>query len=64
DRTAVTDIIKTVSIPRADSRVSGSNFEILTGFDVTPEMADFNRQGKRFKANAGESETQVTSTKR
>jgi hypothetical protein len=64
DRTAVTDIIKTVSIPRADSRVSGSNFEILTGFDVTPEMADFNRQGKRFKANAGETETQVTSSKR
>jgi hypothetical protein len=65
DRTSVVDTIKTVSIPRADSRVSGANFEILTGFDVTPEMADFNRQGKRFKANAGEpqSPTQVSSTR-
>jgi hypothetical protein len=63
DRTTVVDTIKGIAIPRADSRVSGSNFEILTGFDVTPEMADFNRQGKRFKANAGQAETQVSSTK-
>jgi hypothetical protein len=65
DRTTVTDLIKTISIPRRDSRVSGSNFEILTGFDVTPQMADFNRQGKRFKANAGEAEspTQVSSSR-
>jgi hypothetical protein len=33
--------------------VSGENFEILVGFDVTPEMADFNRQGKRFRINVG-----------
>jgi len=26
---------------------------VLVGFDVTPEMADFNRLGKRFHANAG-----------
>jgi hypothetical protein len=63
DRTSVVDTIKNISIPRADSRVSGSNFEVLTGFEVTPEMADFNRQGKRFKANAGQTETQVSSSK-
>jgi len=63
DRTTVVDTLKNIEIPRADSRVSGANFEVLTGFDVTPQMADFNRQGKRFKANAGQAETQVSSTK-
>ena len=32
--------------PRAKSSVSGSNFEVLVGFDVTPQMADFNRPGQ------------------
>ena len=63
DRTNVVDKINNITIPRANSRVSGSNFEVLTGFDVTPEMADFNRQGKRFKANAGQTETQVSSAR-
>ena len=53
DRVLVTDDIKGIVIPRGDANVSGSNFEVLVGFDVTPEMADFNRQGKRFRANAG-----------
>jgi hypothetical protein len=53
DRVLVTDRINGIKIPRADAGVSGSNFEILIGFDVTPEMADFNRQGKRFRVNAG-----------
>jgi hypothetical protein len=53
DRVLVTDSLKGIMIPRADANVSGSNFEVLIGFDVTPEMADFNRQGKRFRANAG-----------
>jgi len=52
DRIMVTDHIDGLVIPRADSNVSGSNFEVLIGFDVTPEMADFNRDGKRFHANA------------
>ena len=41
--------------------MSGSNFEILVGFDVTPEMADFNRLGKRFRVNAG-GDVEVTKT--
>jgi hypothetical protein len=53
DRVLVTDRINGIKIPRADSGVSGANFEVLLGFDVTPEMVDFNRQGKRFRANAG-----------
>lgn len=54
DRVMVKDSVGGIVIPRADRNVSGSNFEVLIGFDVTPEMADFNRQGKRFRANAGD----------
>jgi hypothetical protein len=53
DRVLVTQDIMGITIPRANARVSGGNFEVLVGFDVTPQMADFNRQGKRFLANAG-----------
>lgn len=42
-----------VVIPRANATTSGSNFEILVGFDVTPEMAEFNRTGSRFRPQAG-----------
>ena len=41
--------VANIMIPRADITVSGSNFEVLVGFDVTPQMADFNRQGKHFR---------------
>jgi hypothetical protein len=53
DRVGVVDTINDIVIPRADAKVSGENFEILVGFDVTPAMADFNREGKRFRINAG-----------
>jgi hypothetical protein len=53
DRVGWIDHIKEIVIPRADRTVAGDNFEVLIGFDVTPEMADFNRQGKRFRLNAG-----------
>jgi len=53
DRARVTDKIADVIIPRAKATTSGSNFEVLVGFDVTPEMAEFNRDGKRFRVNAG-----------
>lgn len=43
---------KTLVIPRARAQVSGANFEILVGFDVTPDMAAFNRDGKRFCVDA------------
>jgi hypothetical protein len=44
---------QTIVIPRAEATTSGDHFEVLVGFDVTPEMAEFNRQGSRFRANAG-----------
>ena len=52
DRVMVTDKINSIVIPRVKASVSGSNFEVLVGFEVTPEMAAFNRDGKRFRANA------------
>jgi hypothetical protein len=53
DRVMMTDRISSISIPRAAETVSGANFEVLIGFEVTPEMAAFNREGKRFRVNAG-----------
>jgi hypothetical protein len=57
DRIEITQDVLGITIPRATPKVSGANFEVLIGFDVTPEMADFNREGKRFLANAGAPKT-------
>ena len=54
DRVYVTENIGNITIPRASIATSGSNFEILIGFDVTPQMAAFNREGKRFRLNVGQ----------
>lgn len=43
----------TIEIPRADKEISGVNFEILVGFDLTEEQLKFNRDGIRFKIDAG-----------
>lgn len=51
--TASVEEERTIVIPRKDVSVSGSNFEVLVGFDVTPDMAAFNRDGSRFRVNAG-----------
>ena len=53
DRVLITDKVQGVVIPRTKATVSGANFEVLIGFDVTPEMVAFNRDGKRFRPNAG-----------
>jgi hypothetical protein len=44
---------QTIVIPRAEATTSGDHFEILVGFEITPEMAEFNRSGSRFRVNAG-----------
>jgi len=54
DRVYVTENIGNITIPRASIATSGSNFEILIGFEVTPQMAAFNREGKRFRLNVGQ----------
>jgi hypothetical protein len=53
DRVYTTEEIKEILIPRATMTTSGANFEVLVGFEVTPQMAEFNRDGKRFRVNAG-----------
>ncbi|MEX6634367.1 hypothetical protein [Hyphococcus lacteus] len=41
--------IDKITIPRRDEEVSGLNFEIIVGFNVTPKQAIFNRSGKSLK---------------
>lgn len=38
-----------IQIPRATETVSGTNFEVIVGFELTPEQLAFNRAGKRFR---------------
>ena len=54
--TASVEQAQTIVIPRADATTSGNNFEVLIGFDVTPEMAEFNRSGSRFRVTAGQTQ--------
>lgn len=42
-----------VLIPRANAEISGANFEVLVGFELTPAQLEFNRDGKRFRVDAG-----------
>ncbi|MET0295065.1 MAG: Tat pathway signal sequence domain protein [Phenylobacterium sp.] len=53
-RVMAEETLDEVLIPRATMTTSGANFEILVGFDVTPQMAAFNRDGKRFRVTAGQ----------
>ena len=54
--TASVQQAQTIVIPRAEATTSGNNFEILVGFEITPEMADFNRSGSRFRVTAGQTQ--------
>ncbi|MEZ5996528.1 MAG: hypothetical protein R3C25_12345 [Hyphomonadaceae bacterium] len=45
--------IEEIVIPRANPEISGENFEILVGFELTPEQLQFNRDGRRFRIDAG-----------
>ncbi len=53
DRVAGTYEVERIVIPRANETISGANFEVLVGFDLTKEQLDFNREGKRFRIDAG-----------
>ncbi len=48
-----TEEIEQIVIPRATPETSGENFEILVGFELTPEQLQFNRDGRRFRIDAG-----------
>ena len=49
-----TEILQRIIIPRADESVSAANFEILVGFDLTEDQLQYNREGRRFRLNAGQ----------
>jgi hypothetical protein len=49
-----TEHIDHIVIPRANAEVSGENFEILVGFELTPEQLQFNRDGRRFRIDAAD----------
>lgn len=51
DVVRVTERVEGIVIPRATPTVSGTNFEVLVGFELTPEQLAFNRAGKRFRMN-------------
>lgn len=47
-----TEQIEEIVIPRANEEISGENFEILVGFELTPDQLAFNREGRRFRIDA------------
>jgi hypothetical protein len=46
-----TETVPGIVIPRANETISGSNFEVIVGFDLTPEQLAYNRSGTRFTIN-------------
>lgn len=48
-----TEKVDGIVIPRATATVNGTNFEVIAGFDLTPEQLAYNRSGKRFLLNTG-----------
>jgi len=54
DRVSVTERVDKIVIPRATEGTSGENFEIIVGFELTPEQRAFNADGKRFRVSAGQ----------
>jgi len=54
DRVTVVETIDEIVIPRATEGTSGENFEIIVGFELTPEQREFNSEGRRFRISAGQ----------
>lgn len=51
DIVRLTETVPGIVIPRANETVSGTNFEVIVGFDLTPEQIAYNRSGTRFMIN-------------
>ena len=52
--TGNSQLLQRIIIPRADESISAENFEVLVGFDLTDEQLQFNKDGRRFRLNAGQ----------
>jgi len=48
------ELISRIEIPRRDETISGGNFEVLVGFELTDKQLKFNKDGKRFRLDAGQ----------
>ncbi len=53
DRAATTELISDIVIPRADETISGANFEVIVGFELTDVERRFNQDGRRFRLQSG-----------
>jgi hypothetical protein len=53
DRINVQSSVTQIVIPRANKDVSGVNFEVFVGFELTDAQLEFNRDGKRFRIDSG-----------
>ncbi|MFP4518728.1 MAG: hypothetical protein ACLFQ5_04660 [Oceanicaulis sp.] len=54
DRVEVQEIFDSITIPRNAADTSGANYEVLVGFELTDEQLEFNREGLRFRVDAGQ----------
>ena len=54
DRIYLQEEIDEITIPRATEETAGDNFEIIVGFELTPEQLAWNRTGQRFRVDAGQ----------
>lgn len=54
DRVELVEEFAPITIPRASANTSGSNFEVLLGFELTEDQLQFNRDGLRFRVDAGQ----------
>lgn len=48
------ELIGRIEIPRSNETISGGNFEILVGFELSDKQLQFNQDGKRFRLDAGQ----------
>lgn len=48
------ELIQSITIPRIDETISAANFEVLVGFDLTEDQITYNKEGHRFRLNAGQ----------
>lgn len=54
DRVEIIEEFSDIRIPRVSATTSGSNFEVIVGFELTEEQLEFNRGGLRFRVDAGQ----------
>jgi len=47
------ELVGRIEIPRLDESISGGNFEVLVGFELTEQQLAFNQEGQRFRLDAG-----------